>query len=118
LQHDYDGEWAPLLTAVTRRRFRSRAVLAFARVVARLLDAFETAGIERSYKELSDREIRAFIKAGVTRECILLRRETEPERAHSAPTPVFETTWRRDAIYDRPGNLPSWMDETDIDVLG
>jgi hypothetical protein len=81
----FRDEWEPLDRVLRRRPHEEmRARLASLRVVAPLLDSDETAGIERSYAEMSKSELRAFIKAGVRREVILLDRDTDVRRAQAA----------------------------------
>ena len=50
-------------------------------ILAPLLLANKTGGIERDWRELDDRELRAFVEAGVRREKILLNRSADVPRA-------------------------------------
>lgn len=61
-----------------------RIALAVARVVAPLLDAGASGGIERDVDELSESELRRFLAAGFARERILLRRAPDVLRAQEA----------------------------------
>lgn len=82
LQRQFPKEWQPLQLRITKRgHLKSRAGLAFLRVVEPLSAAEDTWGVERSWQELSDQEMREFIRAGVARERILLDRETDIRRA-------------------------------------
>jgi hypothetical protein len=73
------------------RRFRDEMVskgveevrqeVAVMRVIEPLLEATQSAYIERSYSELTERERRDFIDAGIKRELILLDREPAMTRA-------------------------------------
>ena len=136
LRRDFEDLWKPLDRTLTRRHYQARAELAFARVVAPLVDCFDSAGIERNPDELTESELRAFIKAGVKRECILLKREADPQRAHSAPEPPrygerFKALFGRygrlrqselAAPFDLAGNLPAhtreWLDPSETDIEG
>ena len=52
-----------------------RLNLAWARIIAPLVDHVDAGGIERSVDGLTDQEFADFIKAGIRRERVLLRRE-------------------------------------------
>lgn len=64
-----------------RGHFRLRADLAYARIIAPLLDSREAGSIERGWEELTDAELRRFVKAGIERERILLDRPPDLQRA-------------------------------------
>jgi hypothetical protein len=64
---------------------------AWERVLEPLLDAEDTGYLERAWEELSQDEQRKFAEASVTRECILLRRLPDPQRAQEVSAP----SWRR-----------------------
>jgi hypothetical protein len=64
---------------------------AWERMLEPLLDAEDTGYLERAWEELSKDEQRKFAEASVTRECILLRRLPEPQRAQEVSAPA----WRR-----------------------
>lgn len=91
LRRDFASEFAPLIRDTARRHYVARADLALRRVVSPLLDALDTAGIERSVTEFSASELRAFIRAGVKRERLLLRRDADLQRSHTAPRPSYPT---------------------------
>jgi hypothetical protein len=59
----------------------ARQEVAVMRVIEPLLEATQSAYIERSYSELTERERRDFIDAGIKRELILLDREPALTRA-------------------------------------
>ena len=120
LREQFPSEWAPLVRAVTRRHYRARAELAFDRVIAPLLDTFDTAGIERSPFEFKPAELRAFIKAGVKRECLLLEREADPKRAQSAPMPVpLRDVWMQmlngRGRRRKQGDGMQWLEDADAE---
>jgi hypothetical protein len=64
---------------------------AWERMLEPLLDAEDTAFLERSWDELSEPEKRRFVEASVTRERILLRRDPDLQRAKR----VIEPSWRK-----------------------
>lgn len=66
-----------------------RRFLAVLRIAAPLLDHHESGFMERGWQELSLKEKTAFLKAGVTRELILLNRETGLARASSVAKKEF-----------------------------
>lgn len=55
--------------------------LAYMRIVAPLLDCRESGCIERRWEEMSDKELRRFIEAGLEREKLLLDRPPELQQA-------------------------------------
>src|SRR2546430_16840820 len=61
--------------------FRSRGDLAYVRILAPLLDATDSGLIERRWQELTDRELRRFVEAGMERERIMLDRSPDLQRA-------------------------------------
>jgi hypothetical protein len=68
-----------------RRKHSDRRVqLAYYRIVAPLLDARESGFVERRIDDLSDKELRAFLKAGIQREKILLTRAPAIQSAKHA----------------------------------
>lgn len=82
LQRRFPSAWNRLNEALVKRgHFQRRALLSQLRVIAPMLDCLETKGIELEPSEWSEGDIRRFIKAGATREAILLNRETEMRRA-------------------------------------
>ena len=85
LQARFPDAWAPLRSALKGRERQPRARLAFARVIAPLLRRDDTLFVERDWRELSASEIKRFIKAGVTRETILLDRPDALRRAQEWP---------------------------------
>ena len=87
LERRHADLWAPLKRKLQQRgHFKPRAQLAFYRVIAPLLSGRDAGGIERDHLELSRKELRQFIRAGVQREVILLDRENDVRRAQSAGT--------------------------------
>lgn len=66
---------------ISRRHFQDRGDLAYVRILAPLLDSLESGHIERRWQELSDRQFRAFVEAGIEREKILLDRSPDLQRA-------------------------------------
>jgi DNA-binding transcriptional regulator YdaS (Cro superfamily) len=58
-----------------------RQEVAITRIIEPLLEATQSAYVERSYSELTERERRDFIDAGIKRELILLDREPAITRA-------------------------------------
>lgn len=86
LRRDFVDVWRPLDRRLeTRRHLNPRATLAFLRVVSPLLGWLDTGGIERAPAEMTDMELRRFLRAGIQRECILLDRESDVRRAHTQP---------------------------------
>jgi hypothetical protein len=72
--------WTPLEKLLSRGTVSpERGDLARLRVIAPMLDWQHSAGIERA--GFTNRELQRLIKAGVTRECIMLRREPDVIRA-------------------------------------
>jgi hypothetical protein len=59
----------------------NRIAFGMLRIIGPLIASSESGGIERLVSELSDRELAAFIDAGVDRENILLKRQPERARA-------------------------------------
>jgi hypothetical protein len=99
----YADEYEPLKRRLAMRgHFNPRARLAFLRILAPLLDFGESDGIERSWSELTDRERRKFIRAGVTREVILLSRENDVQRAQDT-----NRVW--EALTDEYSLRPPWQ---------
>jgi len=64
-----------------RRHFRARGELAYARILAPLLDCAESGLIERRWQDLSNAELRRFVKSGMDREMILLDRPPDVQQA-------------------------------------
>lgn len=64
-----------------RRHFRRRAELAYARILGPLLDSVESGHIERRWQDLSDKELKRFVQAGIARERILLDRPQDVQQA-------------------------------------
>jgi hypothetical protein len=58
-----------------------RAAAAYNRLVEPVVEAMEFGRIERAWDELSEREQRAFVRASIRRECILLRRSPDVQRS-------------------------------------
>lgn len=58
-----------------------RVELALERIVTPLLDITESAFMERDWTAMPPRELRAFLRAGMRRELILLRRAGEAQTA-------------------------------------
>lgn len=84
LRTRFSQEWKSLENRLkTGRHDKARARLAFLRVVAPLLATEDTGYIERAWHELSEEELRDFVKAGITREIVLLGRESDIRRAQS-----------------------------------
>ena len=71
-----------------------RVQLAIARILEPLLEAPASGYVERSWQEMSITELRQFIRAGVTRERLLLRRAPDVERAQEIAAPTSETLRR------------------------
>jgi hypothetical protein len=69
---------------VSRQHYKPRAELAYARILAPLLNWRESGFVERTWTELSRLERRRFIKAGMVRERILLTRAPDLQRAQQA----------------------------------
>jgi hypothetical protein len=57
-----------------------RALIAWLRVLEPLLASADAGYVERGWRELSDRELKAFVKAGLRRERILLNRAPRLDR--------------------------------------
>lgn len=84
LRKRYPGDWKRLEKRLTTGRHdKARARLAFLRVVAPLLDTEDTGYIERAWHELSAEELHDFVRAGITREIVLLGRESDIRRAQN-----------------------------------
>ena len=60
-----------------------RVFLAWQRVLEPLLCARDTGCVERMWEELPDRDLTEFVKAGLQRESILLKRDTDATRART-----------------------------------
>jgi hypothetical protein len=71
---------------VRRKHFQTRGDLAYIRILSPLLDSLDSGHIERRWQEMPDRELRAFVEAGIAREKILLDRAPDLQRAQE----VFE----------------------------
>lgn len=69
----------------------SRLLWAWERMLEPLVDAEDTAFLERAWDELSARERRGFVEASVARERVLLRRDPDLQRAKK----VIEPLWRK-----------------------
>jgi hypothetical protein len=117
LQTAFPEEWAALNNALIGRHNADRARLAFARIVAPLVDYYDSGGIERHSSEFDREELRAFVRYGVKRELMMLSRQldyervravTRPPRRHLvAPTPVWLS-----ALYDEASGTRSyWVQE-------
>lgn len=79
-----------------------RALLSVVRILEPLLEAPESAFIERQWQELDDDQLRRFVDAGVRRELILLDRDPDEQRAsavvrHPGPVGMHATDERRTA---------------------
>jgi hypothetical protein len=82
MKRRFPRAWAPLNRCVAGRHFGPRKTLAYFRVVGPLLHADESRlRIERRWEELTERDLERFISAGVVREAILLKRESNERRA-------------------------------------
>lgn len=78
----FPEDWKPLKELLVRRgHFANRAQLAYPAVVAPLFHKHDSGSIERSWNELNEGELKAFIRAGVRQQCILLNRGNDVERA-------------------------------------
>jgi transcriptional regulator with XRE-family HTH domain len=98
LKGEYADERAPLERAlIAGGHTDARAQLALARVVSPLLDADESGLIEREQSEFTSRELREFIRAGIKRETLLLKREPDLRRAQGAPQRAlpFPLSWSK-----------------------
>jgi len=73
------------------RTLRSLLVRAWERMLEPLLDAEETAFLERPWDELSEREKRSFVEASVVRERVLLRRDPDLQRAKKVSDPAWRS---------------------------
>ena len=72
------------------RHFHRRGKLALMRVIAPLIDADDSECVERGWREMTVDELRAFLKAGMKRELILLSRSPDVQRAQEiAKDPVL-----------------------------
>jgi hypothetical protein len=67
-----------------RKHSERRVQIAYYRIVAPLLDGRESGFIERRIEDLSDKELRSFVKAGILREKILLNRSPDIQSAKHA----------------------------------
>ena len=101
LRRRFHHEWKPLEQALRRRHRRPRADLAFARVVSPLMDHRDSGKIERSVDEFTDDELRVFIRAGVRRECLLLARAPDIERAQETRATKRKHSNRRPGARDQ-----------------
>ena len=63
------------------QHFNRRGQLALMRVVAPLIEPEDSGYVERSWREMTVDELRAFLKAGMKRELILLNRSPDVQRA-------------------------------------
>jgi hypothetical protein len=66
---------------VKQQASATRARIAFYRILEPLLEARESGFVERSWDELDRSELSRFIRAGMEREKILLRRSADTQRA-------------------------------------
>lgn len=66
-----------------RRHEDRRYLWAYMRVLDRFLDSDRTGGVERSIGEMTDRELRTYLKAALTCERILLNRPPDVQRAQA-----------------------------------
>lgn len=79
------SEFRKLDEFLTRRgHFRERVEIAYRRIIAPLLEHEDSGGVERGWTELSEAELVQFVKAGITRERILLDREADVQRVQDA----------------------------------
>jgi hypothetical protein len=94
-----------------RRHFRRRAELAYARILGPLLDSVESGHIERRWQDLSDKELKRFVRAGILRERILLERPQDVQQAQemakkdpSTLVDLYAATavWDDRALYGKP----------------
>ena len=63
------------------RHFKRRGQLALMRIVARLIETEDSGYVERSWREMTLDELRAFLKAAMKCELILLNRSPDMQRA-------------------------------------
>ena len=66
---------------VKQQASAKRAKIAFYRILEPLLESRESGFVERSWEELDRSELSRFIRAGIEREKILLRRSADTQRA-------------------------------------
>jgi hypothetical protein len=78
------ADWEALL--VTSKFTSKRMLLALVRIFEPLLTYGLSGGIERHWTELDDQELADFVRAGMRRELILLRRGADIARAQMAVT--------------------------------
>jgi hypothetical protein len=87
---------------VRRNTETLRQEVAVLRVIEPLLEASQSGYVERSWSELSAKERRDFIDAGIRRELILLDREPALARATRIATEGAHTFARERADSARP----------------
>lgn len=68
----------------------TRVHVAYARAVEPLLAGYETAGIERDWRELGDRDLKRYLDLGLRRERLLLKRAPDLQRAAAGHQPGSE----------------------------
>lgn len=87
---------------VAHGHFAHRAMLAYYRIFDGLFEFERSRGIERSLRELSPKEAYAFLKAGITREQVLLTRSPDVQRAQEIALKPYRS---RNPALQRPRQL-------------
>ena len=81
LRKRYPSHWLPLDRIIRKSVFKpGRVKLAYYEVVAPLLNAVRTGGMELDVNDLSEPDLLKFIDAGITRALLLLKRGDDPTR--------------------------------------
>lgn len=79
---------------------------AWERMLEPLLDAEDTAFLERTWDELSAREKRSFVEASVARERVLLRREPDLQRAKRVTNPEWREQLGLGSLWPATSPIP------------
>jgi hypothetical protein len=109
---EHFSHWAALERLLDQHECgEERRQLAYLRVLEPLLEARDSAFVERRWDELEFGEKTAFLNAGITRERILLNRRSDVERALTAVETPAER-WRppsvRAVLRRVPTTIPQW----------
>ena len=103
VERKFPRQFEVLESALARGKFDDRRRnIALMRIVGPLLDASDTAYIERRWNELTNDELRQFIHAGIRREVILLRRSPDAQRAQEIADTFIADLPPGDAAVTRP----------------
>jgi hypothetical protein len=82
LRKNHPSHWNPLERALDAVSYsNNRRVLSYIRVLGPLIEARDSAFVERCWSDLTDNELLQFVDAGITRERILLNRASDVDRA-------------------------------------